>query len=266
MADEGSINSVPWAESPFLNLKLGFMPSPRKPEVDVELEAEADIPPCDGDLAFDPSASRLRQQSRWCKTGHRESPKTESHRPEQSSRFEYWQACSTRVRERERGQGEGGLGPGPPGGLNPGRRKKEERERERGRERVAILAQAPSGSRGRWPLCPLHPDSTSFGAASSKPGSCLFSLRHSPSGTIPGPRLRWVCAERTHRCRPRVRRERSSSASSPGPSSFSQRCTTTPSARSQRHGSTERQPRRRGNPLCRNLQLQRNCDWRRRQQ
>ena len=137
MADEGSINSVPWAESPFLNLKLGFMPSPRKPEVDVELEAEADIPPCDGDLAFDPSASRLRQQSRWCKTGHRESPKTESHRPEQSSRFEYWQACSTRVRERERERekaGRGGPRPGSAWRTQPWQKEERERERERERE------------------------------------------------------------------------------------------------------------------------------------
>ena len=65
MADEGSINSVPWAESPFLNLKLGFMPSPRKPEVDVELEAEADIPPCDGDLAFDPAETTVPLVQNW---------------------------------------------------------------------------------------------------------------------------------------------------------------------------------------------------------
>ena len=72
MAEEGSINSVPWAESPFLELKLGFMPTPRKPEVDIELDPE--IPPCDGDIAFDPSASPLRQP-RWCNTVRRETPR-----------------------------------------------------------------------------------------------------------------------------------------------------------------------------------------------
>mmetsp|Transcript_37338 Transcript_37338/g.87603 ORF Transcript_37338/g.87603 Transcript_37338/m.87603 type:complete len:239 (-) Transcript_37338:268-984(-) len=74
MADEGSINSVPWAESPFLNLKLGFMPSPRKPEVDVELEAEADIPPCDGDLAFDPSVTHHQTSIGTCTQSLRTKP------------------------------------------------------------------------------------------------------------------------------------------------------------------------------------------------